>query len=107
MGALKGARRRHAGERERVILAVGADSPPKGLLAHVGQLDGLVTEADARIATLSRDLAALAAPSDVEGLRAALLEFERVWDWLDCARCPLGHRRPVLCSVLPSVPSGV
>jgi site-specific DNA recombinase len=83
LSALKAARGRHAGERERVIAAVGAGAAPQGLVARVGQLDGLVAEADARIAALSQDLAALAAPSDVEGLRAALLEFEGVWDELD------------------------
>ena len=80
LSELKAARGRHAGERERVVAAVGEGAPPQGLVARIRELDGLVDAADARIAALSQDLAALATPSDVEGLRAALLEFEGVWD---------------------------
>jgi hypothetical protein len=57
-----------------------------------------VDAADARIAALSQDLAALAAPSDVEGLRAALLEFEEVWDELNQA-----ERARLLALVLDEV----
>jgi site-specific DNA recombinase len=82
LSEFKAARGRHAGERERVVAAVGEGAPPQGLVARIRELDGLVDAADARIVALIQDLAALAAPSDVEGLRAALLEFEGVWDEL-------------------------
>jgi site-specific DNA recombinase len=96
--ALKAARGRHAGERNRVIAAVGAVQAPQGLVARVGELDDLVTEADARIAALSQDLAALSAPSDVEGMRTALIEFGGVWDELSQA-----ERSRILALVLDEV----
>jgi site-specific DNA recombinase len=98
LDALKVVRGRHEGERKRVVAAVGAEAAPQGLVARVGELDGLVAKADARITALSQDLAALAAPSDIEGLRAALLEFEGVWDELDQA-----ERARVLALVLDEV----
>lgn len=98
LSALKAARGRHAGERERVVAAVGEGAPPQGLVARIRELDGLVDAADARIAELSQDLAAMAAPSDVEGLRTALLEFEGVWDELNQA-----ERARVLALVLDEV----
>jgi hypothetical protein len=45
----------------------------------VEELDGLVAEADARIAGLERDLAALVGQSDVVALKAVLLEFDGIW----------------------------
>lgn len=50
---------------------------------------------DARITALSKDLASLAAPSDLGGVRAALLQFEGIWRELDQAECA-----PVLALVL-------
>jgi hypothetical protein len=78
--------------------SLGADEAPWSLVARVGELDGLVAEADARIAALSQELVALAAPSDIEGLRAALLEFEGVRDELDQA-----ERARILAVVLDEV----
>jgi hypothetical protein len=46
-----------------VIAALGEGAPPQGLVARIRELDGLVDSADARIAALVEDLAALAAAS--------------------------------------------
>lgn len=44
---------------------------------------GLVAQAEARIAAMERDLAALDAPSDARALRDSLVEFDSIWNELD------------------------
>jgi len=85
LAELRAARGRHAGERDRVVAAIGAEAAPRGLVERVRELDGFVAEADARIAAAERDLAALAGASDAEGLCAALEEFDSLWGEMDQA----------------------
>jgi hypothetical protein len=98
IGELRAGRGRHTAARERFLDAVGAGDAPAGLVARVAELDGLVAEADQRIAGLERDLAALAGASDIEALKAALEEFDSVWGALDQA-----ERARVLALVLDEV----
>jgi hypothetical protein len=58
----------------------------------------LVEQADARVAGLERDLAALAGRSDIEALKSALEEFDDVWSSLD-----LAERARVLLLILDEV----
>lgn len=94
----RSARGRHAGERDRVVAAIGAGAAPQGLVARVGELDGLVAEADERIGGLEQDLAALAGTSDTEALKSALEEFDGMWGVFD-----QGERAKVLALVLNEV----
>ena len=80
---LRVGRGRHVGDRDRLIAAIGEGRAPASVMARVGELDELVAEADARIAGLERDLAALAGTSDIEALKAALEEFDSLWGALD------------------------
>jgi site-specific DNA recombinase len=95
---LRTGRGKHAGERARVVAAVGAGDAPQELVTRVGELDALVAEADARVAGLERDLAALEGQADIEALRAALEEFDGVWTALD-----QGERARILALVLDEV----
>jgi site-specific DNA recombinase len=83
IGELRAGRGRHAGDRDRLIAAIGAGKAPASVMARVEELDGFVAEADARIAVTERDLAALDAPSDTEALREALVEFDALWSTFD------------------------
>ncbi len=83
LGELRAARGRHVGARDRLLAAVADGAAPEGLVARVRELDGLVAEADERIAKAEQDLAALDAPSDAQAMRDALVEFDAVWGVLD------------------------
>jgi site-specific DNA recombinase len=98
MGELRAGRGRHIGDRARLIAAIGGGTAPASLVARVEELDGLVSEADARIAGLERDLVALDGASDIEGFRAALREFDELWGVMDQA-----ERANVLGLVLDEV----
>jgi hypothetical protein len=98
MGELRAGRARHVTARDRLLDALGAGDAPAGLVTRVHELDELVAEADARIAGLERDLAALEGRSDVEALKAALEEFDGVWGSLN-----LAERARVLGLVLHEV----
>lgn len=95
---LRSARGRHAGERERLVIAIGQGLAPRTVLARIEELDGYVAEADARIAKAGQDLAALDAPSDTEALREALAKFDALWCTLDA-----DERARVLSLVLEEV----
>lgn len=95
---LRAADERHAGECQRVVAAVGTCDAPDRLIARVRELDGFVTEADARIRGMERDLEALNGPSDAEALREALVEFDVVWASLEGS-----ERARVLTLVLDEV----
>ena len=98
LGELRAGRGRHVGDRDRLIAAIGEGKAPASVMVRVEELDGIVALADARIAGLERDLAALAGTSDVEALKAALAEFDGVWGTLD-----LAERARVLALVLDEV----
>jgi hypothetical protein len=98
LGQLRVGRGRHVGDRDRLIAAIGSGRAPASVMARVAKLDGLVADADARIACIERDLAALEGNSDVETLKAALEEFDGVWGTLD-----LAERARVLALVLDEV----
>jgi site-specific DNA recombinase len=98
VGDLRRGRGRHISDRDRLIAAIGEGKAPASVMARVEELDGLVAAADARIAALERDLVALQGTSDVEALKAALLEFDGVWGALD-----LAERARVLALVLDEV----
>jgi site-specific DNA recombinase len=98
VGELRVGRGRHVGDRDRLIAAIGEGKAPASVMARVEELDGFVAEADGRIASLERDLAALEGQSDVEALKAALLEFDSVWTALEIA-----ERARVLALVLDEV----
>jgi site-specific DNA recombinase len=98
IGELRAGRGRHAASRDRFLDAVGAGDAPAGLVTRVRELDELILEADGRIAALERDLAALDGSSDLDGLRAALAEFDDLWGQFDQA-----ERAQLLSLVLDEV----
>jgi site-specific DNA recombinase len=98
LGELRVGRGRHVGDRDRLIAAIGKGTAPASVMARVEGLDGFVAEADERIAGLERDLAALDGQSDVEALKAALLEFDGLWGVFD-----QDERAKVLALVLSEV----
>jgi hypothetical protein len=98
LGELRTARGRHAGERERLVIAIGQGVAPTSVMARIEELDALVAEADKRVAAAARDLAALDVPSDTEALREALIEFDALWSTFDA-----DERARVLSLVLSEV----
>jgi site-specific DNA recombinase len=95
---LRSARGRHAGERERLILAIGQGLAPTSVIGRIEQLDGHIAEADARIAKAEQDHTALDGPSDNEALRETLIEFDALWSTFDA-----DERARVLWLVLEEV----
>lgn len=66
-------------EAERANVAAAIEAGGTSLVGRLKELDAALAEAELRLSDARRDLVALDAPTDVEGLRQALAEFDPLW----------------------------